>query len=125
MAEPLPGMLSHDTPIQCQRTVNQRDELFQGVGVEAGLPDIDDFLHRTSPQRNDRCATGHGFDHDHTESLFSLDGKQEGSGLSQKRVLLALIDRANVDHVPAINQRLDLFSEVSVFFLIQRLAGEH
>src|ERR1700677_4927130 len=58
-------------------------------------------------------AACHGFDHDKTKWFGPIDGKKKPEGVTQKFVLVSLIDFANKLYVRVVKQGSNRFAKVS------------
>ncbi len=67
----------------------------------------EDFGHGTTTPSHDGRTARKGLDHDHPEWLGPVDGKQQGGGVSQERVLISLANFANKFYVRRVQQSSD------------------
>ena len=85
---------------------------FFAIYNEAGYAFINDFGNRTVAEGKNRGAACHRLDHDQTERLRPVDGKQQGARLTQKAGLATLIDLADELNAWFRQHRLYLSLEV-------------
>src|SRR5258708_666335 len=80
---------------------------------KAGYTVIDHFRYRARPERDNRRATRHGFDHDQTERLRPVDRKQQSGGIGEKLLLGLIVNFANQPDLVAVDLRFKPFLEVT------------
>ena len=85
----------HATAVECGKPRDGGDGFVSGVDDEASNAVVDDLSYRTIVPRDDRRSTGHRLDHDQTEGLGPVDGKEERRGLAEELILLLVIHFSN------------------------------
>src|SRR5258708_12643523 len=83
------------------------------VHDKAGYAVINNFRYRTRPERDNRRAARHRFDHDQTERFGPVDRKQQSRSIRQKLLLGSIIYFTSQPDLVAIDLRFKPFLEVT------------
>src|SRR5258708_38145069 len=83
------------------------------VHDKAGYAVINNFRYRTRPERDNRRAARHRFDHDQTERFGPVDRKQQSRSIRQKLLLGSIIYFTSQPNLVAIDFRFKPFLEVT------------
>src|SRR5713101_1598769 len=106
-------MRTYLPPVEFSEPPDGLDGFSFPIHDKAGYTVIDHFRYRARPERNNRRATRHGFDHDQTERLRPVDRKQQSGGIGEKLLLGLIVNFANQPDLVAVDLRFKPFLEVT------------
>ena len=95
------------------------DHLVHILDDESGDAVVDDFGDRSVAERDDRCARGHGLDHDQPEGFRPEDGEEESGGVGEQLAPPRVADFAEKDDL-VVQLGLDDVVEVVGILRLQR-----
>src|SRR5258707_11110775 len=106
-------MRTYLPPVEFAEPTDGLDGFGFPIHDKAGDAVVDDFRYRAGPERDNRRAARHGFNHHQAERLRPVDRKQQSRGTGEKLLLGRIINFANQPDLVAVDLRFKPFLEVT------------